>query len=198
MATKVSSQPDGSPCTSLYCRQLWRESFKVIPPISLHLIPPASCSSRGTRWPRSLRCQGRRPWGRRPRPGTGCRAVGSWWWPGMFNSPVSHLNWRFSVSFCGNCWTLRKMDCFISICISIFNFEVFKMGMTVLIWAPICKLKCRNANRDAKWNCWTLSWYSIELRKNLSITTSMFWKFTLEAATLSWWWVKLWLVVIIR
>ena len=35
----------------------------------------------------------------------------------VFNSPVSHLNLRFSVLICHNCWLLRKMYHIISICI---------------------------------------------------------------------------------
>ena len=47
----------------------------------------------------------------------------------VFNSSVSHLNLCFcvNVAICHNCGTLRKMYNFISICISILNFEVFKM-----------------------------------------------------------------------
>ena len=35
----------------------------------------------------------------------------------VFNSPISHLNLRFSVAICRNCLTIRKMYSFISICI---------------------------------------------------------------------------------
>ena len=83
----------------------------------------------------------------------------------VFNSPVSHLN----LCLCYNLLQLlntQKMYHFISISISIYNFEVFNIGFkptgtTVLIWAPICisiwKFECRNANWDLKWDCWTLS-----------------------------------------
>ena len=72
---------------------------------------------------------------------------------------------RLSSEFAFQCCNLlqllntqKKMYQFISICISIFNFEVFKMGFkwgltVLLIRAPICKLKCQNTNRDPKWDC---------------------------------------------
>ena len=55
-----------------------------------------------------------------------------------------------------------KMYHCITFCISIFNFEVFKMDFkwgikVILIWAPIFKLKCLNANWDLKSDCWTIS-----------------------------------------
>ena len=64
----------------------------------------------------------------------------------VFSSPVSHLNLYLSVAICRNCWTLRKMYHFISLCVLIFIFEVVKMGFkwgmaVLLIWAPIIKLK---------------------------------------------------------
>ena len=56
---------------------------------------------------------------------------------GVFNSPFSHLNLRFSVEICRNCWALRKINHFITIYTSVFRFEVIKMGfkwgMTVLL-----------------------------------------------------------------
>ena len=41
----------------------------------------------------------------------------------VFKGPVSHLNLHFRVEFCRNRWTH-----YIWICISIFNFDLFKMG----------------------------------------------------------------------
>ena len=41
------------------------------------------------------------------------------------NSPISHLNLSFSAAICHNC---RALYHFISICITIFNLDAFKMG----------------------------------------------------------------------
>ena len=46
---------------------------------------------------------------------------------GCVQQYLLHLSLRFSVAICPN-RQLRKMYNFISICISVFNFEVFKMG----------------------------------------------------------------------
>ena len=54
---------------------------------------------------------------------------------------------------CHNCYTLRKMYNSISICISILNFEVFKMGfkwgMTVIIFCELCTYNAKMPKCDS-------------------------------------------------
>ena len=69
---------------------------------------------------------------------------------GSVQQSLPRLGMRFSVAICLNCLTLRKMWNHILICISVLNFEVFKMGFkwgiaVLLISAQIGILFCKYA-----------------------------------------------------